>query len=532
VGELADDMVELVLDADPLFATLMGVPGRDDRLRDVSEAGEAAMRARAVEIGDRARAAADPDDLTLAVVRHQADGLVDRIDAKLVEHTYSESFLAPVTGLLGTLPLVRPPAGKPQRDYLARLAAIPDFLAQVTERNRAGIAAGRLPLAHLVQSAVARVERYLADPAADPLRDVPLEDDLLAERDRLLADAVRPAFAAYRDFVVAEIGPHGRPEHQPGLCHLPGGEAAYARLARMFTTTDHTPDELHRIGLDLVGRLADEYAALGYPTLAAVRERMSALKWRDAEEMLAVARSTIERAEQAAPSWFGRVPAARCVVERVPEADERNAPLAYYLDPAMDGSRPGTYFVNAYRAQEQDRVVAESIAFHEAVPGHHFQLALLQENEDLPLLRRMASIEAHIEGWALYTERLADEMGLYSDDAARLGMLATDSMRAARLVVDTGLHALGWTREQAVAYLREFTVMSDVDIEVETDRYVEMPGQALAYMVGRLEFDRLRAEAAERTGDAFDLRAFHDLVLAAGPLPMDALARLVERRFP
>src|SRR4051812_20123035 len=190
-------MVELVLDADPLFATLLGIGGRDDRLRDVSEAGEAELRARAVEIGDRARAAADPDDLTLAVVLHQADGLVDRIDAKLVEHTYSESFLAPVTGLLGTLPLVRPPAGRPQRDYLARLAAIPEFLARVTERNRAGVAAGRLPLAHLARSAVVRVERYLADPDSDPLRSVPLEAELHAERDRLLADVVRPAFADY-----------------------------------------------------------------------------------------------------------------------------------------------------------------------------------------------------------------------------------------------------------------------------------------------------------------------------------------------
>ncbi|HEX6346668.1 DUF885 domain-containing protein [Umezawaea sp.] len=532
MGELADDAVELVLDADPLFATLLGVGGRDDRLRDVSEAGEAEMRARAVAIGDRARAAADPDDPTLAVVLHQADGLVDRIDAKLVEHTYSESLLAPVTGLLGTLPLVRPTSGAAQRDYLARLAAIPGFLAQVADRNRAGIAAGRLPLTRLVHSALARIERYLAHPHGDPLAKVPLGDGLLAERDRLLADVVRPAFADYRRFVVTEVEPHGRSDDRPGLCALPGGDAAYAALVRVFTTTDRTPEELHRTGVDLIARLADEYAALGYPTLAAVRERMDTLRWRDAEEVLAVARGTIERAERAAPSWFGRVPVAKCVVEQVPEADELNAPMAYYIDPAMDGSRPGTYFVNAHRVREQNRTTAESVAFHEAVPGHHFQLALLQEVEGLPLLRRVASIEAHIEGWALYTERLADEMGLYTDDVARLGMLASDSMRAARLVVDTGLHAFGWSRARVVEYLREFTAMSDVDIQSETDRYIEMPGQALAYMVGRLEFDRLRAEAAERAGERFDLRGFHDLVLANGPLPMDALARLVERRFP
>ena len=528
MGELADDMVELVLDADPLFATLLGIAGRDDRLRDVSEAGEAALRARAVEILDRATGG--EDDLTLAVVVHQARAVIDRIDAKLVEHTYSASFLAPVTGLLATLPLVRPTAESAQRDFLTRLAAIPAFLDQVTARNRQGVAAGRLPLAHLVRSAVIRIERYLA--AEDPFLGVPLADGLLAERDRLLADVVRPAFAAYREFLLAEIAPHGRSEDQPGLCALPGGDVAYANLVRMFTTTDRTPEELHRTGLDIIARITEEYAALGYPTLAAVRDRMSTLKWRDAEEMLAVARATIDRAERAAPSWFGRVPVARCVVQRVPEADEPTAPLAYYLDPARDGSRPGTYFVNAYRAQEQDRLGAEAIAFHEAVPGHHFQLALLQELEDLPLLRRVASIDSHIEGWGLYAERLADEMGLYGDDVARLGMLSADLMRAARLVVDTGLHAFGWSRSRVVDFLRESTVMSEVDIQAETDRYIEMPGQALAYMVGRLEFERLRAEAADRAGEAFDLRAFHDLVLANGPLPMDALARLVERRFP
>jgi uncharacterized protein (DUF885 family) len=528
-------MLELVLDADPLFATLLGIGGRDHLLRDVSEEGEQTMRDRAVEIGRRALEANDLDEITLAVVVNQAEMLVRRFDARLVEHTYSESFLAPVTGLLGSLPLVRPTSEQAQRDYLTRLASVPRYLAQVADRNRAGVAAGRLPLAHLVRSAVARVERYLADPDRDPLRTPELAAPLAAERDRLLADEVRPAFAAYREFMLTEIVPHGRSEDRPGLCWLPDGEAAYAGLVRMFTTTDRTPAELHQTGLDLIAKLADEYAQIGFGTVAEVRERKRtdpALKWRDVEEMLAVARDTIARAELVAPLWFGRVPKARCVVERVPEADEPNAPLAYYLDPAMDGSRPGTYFVNAFLVAEQDRTTAEAVAFHEAVPGHHFQLSLLQELDDLPMLRKLAFVEAHIEGWALYTERLADEMGLYSDDLARLGMLAQDSMRAARLVVDTGIHAFAWTRGQVVEYLRTNTVMSEVDIQSETDRYIEMPGQALSYMVGRLEIQRLRDEAAVRVGAEFDLKAFHDLVLANGPLPLDTLARLVEQRLP
>ncbi|NUT49290.1 MAG: DUF885 domain-containing protein, partial [Saccharothrix sp.] len=268
----------------------------------------------------------------------------------------------------------------------------------------------------------------------------------------------------------------------------------------------------------------------GPTTAAGVRARLLAdpgLRWGSAEDMVSLAVASIARAEEVAGDWFGTVPAARCVVEAVPEAEAPNAPLAYYVDPAMDGSRPGTYFVNTHQAEQRDRFSAESTAFHEGVPGHHFQISLAQQLHDLPMLRRFASIEAYLEGWALYAERLADEMGLYSDDVARLGMLSGDSMRAARLVVDTGLHAMRWTRQQAVDYLRANAVMPDVDIFSEVDRYIENPAQALSYMVGRLEIQRLRGEAERRLGDRFDIRAFHDLVLRGGPLPMAVLADVV-----
>lgn len=535
MSELADAMLDLIFDDAPIFATLMGIRGWDDRLRDLSVETDRALRARAEEIGRQARAAGD--DLTTAVIVHQADWLVERIDSKLVEHTFADTLNAPVMGLLSVLPLVRPTDEQGQRDYLTRLSAIPGFLVQAAQRQRDGVAAGRPPLAHLVVACAERLERYLADPAADPLRNPELAADLAAERDRLLGEVIHPAFAAYLEVLRTEIAPHGRADDRPGLCWLPDGETIYAGLVRGYTTTDRTPAELHQTGLDLITGLAREYEEIGSRvfgpcTVDQVHERLRtdpALKWRDAEEMLAVARTTIERAERAAPAWFGRLPSSGCVVEQVPDAEAPNAPMAYYVDPALDGSRPGTYFVNAHRAQEQHRTGAEATAFHEAVPGHHFQLALAQEFEDLPMLRRMASIEAYIEGWALYTERLADEMGLYSDDLARLGMLAQDSMRAARLVVDTGIHSFGWTRDQVVDFLRSNTVMSEVDIQSETDRYIEVPAQALAYMVGRLEIQRLRGEAAARMGDAFDLRAFHDLVLSGGPLPMAVLADVVER---
>jgi uncharacterized protein (DUF885 family) len=243
--------------------------------------------------------------------------------------------------------------------------------------------------------------------------------------------------------------------------------------------------------------------------------------------MLDSARDAVERAERAAPAWFGIMPTSRCVVEAVPEAEAPNAPAAYYSPTALDGSRPGTYYANTSRAQERYRYQSEAIAFHEAVPGHHFQITLAQEMTHLPMLRRLAGITSYLEGWGLYCERLADEMGLYSDDVARLGMLAADSMRAGRLVVDTGLHALGWSRTQAVDYLREHTPLALVEIESEVDRYIAAPGQALAYMVGRLEIQRIRAEAEQVLGDRFDIRAFHDVVLGGGPLPLAVLDEVV-----
>ncbi|MFJ6674372.1 DUF885 domain-containing protein [Actinosynnema sp. NPDC091369] len=529
--ELADEMLTLVLDADPVTATLLGIPGWDNRLPDPSAEGERVLRSRAEDIARRARGG-DDDPVTRAVVAQQAWGLVHRLDAHLVEHTHAEGLTAPLAVLLAALPLVRPSGDEARKAYLTRLSSLPAYLDALTRRQRDS---ARRPLGHLVEAAVHRLDRYLAE-ADDPL-GVPLHGTpFAAVCARLLHETVRPAVTRYRDFLRAEVVGRGRGEDRPGLCWLPDGDLIYADLVRTYTTTGHTPEELHRIGLALVEELDREYEEIGGRVFgpigaAGVRARLLAdpdLRWHAPEDMVAVAAATIARAEEVAGQWFGTVPPARCAVEAVPEAEAPTAPLAYYVDPALDGSRPGTYYVNTYRSELRERFSAESTAFHEGVPGHHFQISLAQRLDDLPLLRRFASIEAYLEGWALYTERLADEMGLYSDDLARLGMLSGDSLRAARLVVDTGLHAMRWTRRQAVDYLRANAVMPDVDIFSEVDRYIENPAQALSYMVGRLEIQRLRGEAERRLGDRFDIKAFHDLVLGGGPLPMAVLADVVD----
>ena len=532
ITDLADDLVDAIAAEDPLNEFLDGHPGFEDQLGDPDEAAHQALRDQALSIAARARDLDTDDWVTRAVIVQQAEALADRLDARLVEHTMHDFELCPIVKLLTVLPEPRPRTPEQEGHYLRRLAAIPEFLARSAVRHRDGVAAGRLPIARRTRSAIDHVDRYLAHPDEDPLRKVPVQD--VAERDRLIDDVVRPAFATYRQGL-HELAPHGRPDERPGLCWLPDGEATYAALARNHTTTAQTPEELHRTGLELIDRLAEEYLEIGagvfgVSTVAEVHHRLRtdpAMRYRDAQEVLEISRAAVERAEEAMPRWFGLIPDQRCDVRPTPADQAPHTSVAYYVPGTADGSRSGIYYANTYRAEERDRYIAETNAFHEAVPGHHVQITLAQELTHLPKLRRIARVNAYIEGWALYCERFADEVGLYSDDVARLGMLALESLRTARLVVDTGVHAFGWSRQRVVDYLREFTVMNEVEVQQETDRYIEWPGQALSYMVGRLEIQRIRADAERTLGPAFDLKRFHDLLLGVGPLPLAVLDDVV-----
>jgi uncharacterized protein (DUF885 family) len=545
---LADELTSAIFDANPVAATLLGIRDRDDRLPDLSEAGDETFRAKVRDIAARAEEAATPgthlgeDTVTLAVVRAHARVELDQLDARAVEYTVTDTFHAPAFGLLMMLPMT--PLTEPAHadGYLARLAGIPAVLEATAERHRAGLAAGRTPVRRLADAAVAYLGRVLADPDGDPLHRPQPPDNgspgastFVERRDRLINEVVHPALARYRDLLATEVAPRGRPDERAGACWLPEGDEIYFRLVRAHTTTGRTPDELHQIGIDLVAELRDEYSmigsrAFGTADTSTIFDRLRtdpALRWRDGSEMLAASRTATERAVRAVPAWFGHTLSRPCTVEAVPPAEAPGAEAAYYVPPALDGGRPGTYFVNTYGARERGRHTCEATSFHEAVPGHHLQMTVAQKLTDLPLLRRLIPFGAYAEGWALYAERLADEMGLYSGDLARLGMLTKDSTRAARLVVDSGLHAKGWSRQQAVGYLRANTPLSEEEVATETDRYLAAPGQALAYMVGRLEIQHLRAEAERRLGPRFSLRGFHTAVLNRGSLPLNVLAQVV-----
>jgi uncharacterized protein (DUF885 family) len=500
VTSLSAEMFQAMMDWNPLFATLVGVPGWDDRLEDLSVDGHQAMRSRLTGILQRL-GGSDEDRVSRDVIRHQAESIITGIDARLVEHSVSRGTNAPVASML---------RATSHLDFSQRLPHVPRFLDQAGQRL---LGTGRRPLRRHVENAAAYVGRFLDSP-----------------RQQWEGDAdLRPAFARYREVL---LGLPGRADEQAGLCWLPDGEENYRNLVRDYTTASYSPSELHRLGLDLIAGLHEEYAEIGSRVwgISDVHEIFRRLRtdllWDNEDEMLVNAVEAVARAEAEAPNWFGRLPKARCEIRFVPEVDRQNAAFAYYEDAALDGSRPGTYFVNPLNATGRSRTVSEVTAFHEAVPGHHFQLSIAAETE-LSNVRKFAFIDSYIEGWGLYTERLADEMGLYSSDEARLGMLGLDAMRAGRLVVDTGLHALGWPRQQAIDYLRENTAMEDAEINSEVDRYIEAPGQALAYMVGRLEIQRVREEARSAMGDRFDIRAFHDLVLENGIVPLPTLGKLV-----
>jgi uncharacterized protein (DUF885 family) len=364
-----------------------------------------------------------------------------------------------------------------------------------------------------------------------------------ADRERIrevVRDVVQPAEARYLEALEQRYLPASRSD--PGVWSAPGGEGIYRQAIRSWTTLDLEPEDVHRIGLEELEAIDVERRRIARAhghgdDVHAYRKATSADPTNVAvsrEALVARATDDIARAEALAPRWFGRLPRARCEVRPVEEFKEKDAPFAYYFPPAADGSRPGIYYVNTYDLPSRTFARLASTTYHEGIPGHHFQIALEMEHPSLNVFRRLGSRlvgSAYVEGWGLYAERLADEMGLYRNDEELLGMLDGQAWRAARLVVDTGIHALRWSRQRSIEFLLA-TGLSETDATIETDRYIVWPGQALTYMVGMREIRRLRAEIEARDGAAFDIRGFHDAVLGHGAIPLATLARELPRWVP
>ncbi|MGZ5416135.1 MAG: DUF885 domain-containing protein [Nocardioides sp.] len=546
VEQLADDYQEHRLRVMPMWAHMIGEYAYADRFDEIGREAEDRLVEELGEFARRAEelptAGLDEQQLvTRAMVAWDATSRTEMLSSRMAEFEAD-----PVFGLQAGLPVYLPKLALPDADVaeamVGKLRGIATHFADLATRHREGVASGRTPAAFAVFGTVEQLDAWLAGPVADdPLLNIaetPAGVDSAKLRDRLadvIEAEVRPAMATYRDVLRDEVGPVARPDDQVGLTWLPDGDEVYARLVRYYTTTDLTPQQIHDIGLRQIASLAEEYRALGPEVLgtedlttilAALRED-PALHHTNGEDVVADSKTAMAKARAAMGDWFGRLPKSDCDVEAT-----TSGAIAYYFAPPKDGSRGGVFFMNVSDPEGWGRYEIESTSVHEGIPGHHLQLAIAAELEDLPEFRKRAFVTAYAEGWGLYTERLADEMGLYSTPLDRMGMLAADSMRACRLVVDTGMHALGWSRQQAIDYLLENSPMRVSHATEEINRYAVTPGQAVSYMIGRLEIQRIRREAEERQGGAFDIKAFHDAVLDSGAMPLGLLAEHVARRLP
>jgi uncharacterized protein (DUF885 family) len=536
--QLADAVTDRLLEASPFTATSLGLRDYDALLPDASRAAEDALSSDLAELAAQAERVVEErsdDGVTVAVARSTCETVRLDLANRAADHTVTAMPIAGPPLLFSVLArtvLVDPQAAE---DYLERLRGAPDWVDASTQRLAEGSAAGRRPVGTLVDQALAWADRAVAaEVPAAVLEPRPPDgwDGTTAWQESVeeAARAIRAAVGRWREALV-EQRPHARDDDHPGVVHLPDGETSYARSIAVHTTLPLSADQIHQRGLEAVAELEERLlslgAGIGLSTLEEIRAAArGSAELQDAESALAAALAAVRRAEARASELMPGPLPDPCAVEPMAATVAESGIAPHYTRPRMDGGRPGTYWFNTMRPTAGTGWDLEVVAFHEAVPGHHSQLARLQHLPDLPLLQQLG-VTAHGEGWGLYAERLAGEHGLYSDVRAEIGAAHCELHRAVRLVVDTGLHAHGWSRSRAIDYVVGRVAMPEPFLVNEVDRYIAWPGQALAYLVGLQEILRLRTQARAALGDAFDLRGFHAAVLDSGFLPLPVLDQVV-----
>jgi uncharacterized protein (DUF885 family) len=541
IDALAVSFWESFLELNPISATINGDTRFDHRLPDPGPEGRATARRLATET--RAAAQAIPEAglsveerITRDMLMVVGEMYLEEDDQRIDELLVVDQMGGPQT-LMPQLCQFQAADNRERLDkFLSRLHEYPKYMAAnrelLLEAKASGLTAPRI----VAERTIAQLERMLAIPVDEAIIAQTVKCATDEDREKIRAvvrDEIYPADAAFLDALKGDYLAATREE--PGIWSAPNGEEIYRTQMRHWTTLELDPKEVHQIGLDELAGIDEERREIAN----AEGFGDDVIRYRDAlnaepdnipttrAALVGRAEEDIERANAEAPRAFGRLPRTGCRVLPVEEFKEKDAPFAYYFPPAADGSRPGTYYVNAYDLPSRTFTRLASTTYHESTPGHHFQITLEVEHPSLNVFRRLGSRMvggAYVEGWGLYSERLADELGLYRSPGERLGMLDGQAWRAARLVVDTGIHALRWTRQQSIDFLRT-AGLDPTDSVIETDRYIAWPAQALTYKIGQREIERLRRELERRDGSRFDLREFHDQLLGHGSIPLATLAR-------
>jgi uncharacterized protein (DUF885 family) len=548
LATLLDSIWQDQLKHSPEFASTIGDHRYDDQLTDYS--------VQAINAG----LARGRDFLTeLSAIDTAGLSVQEKLSAELMERTLIDNeegsrfkeWEMPVNQFNGfDLDLAQLPGQLVFRNaadydhYLDRLQKVPTVFAQNEENMDRGVDEGRVLPAYLIEKVIAQVEAIAAakpeaSPFLAPLKQFPASVTP-ADRKRIteamqqaVTGTVLPAYGRFARYLRARYLPHGRKD--PGAWALPDGDAYYRFRIRQSTTLDLSPDQIHQIGLDEVKRDEAEMLVivkkLGFTDL---KSFSAALKTnpkehpQSAEQLLDLYRTHIDAMQARLPALFGRLPKEKLEVLAMPAFVEKDQAAAYYEEGTADGSRPAHVRVNLYQFADRSLADVETVAYHEGIPGHHLQIAMAHELTGLPAFRRYSYYTAFTEGWALYAERLGKEVGFYTDPYSDYGRLEADMWRSIRLVVDTGVHSKHWTRQRMVDYFHDHSSLDEPNVQAEVDRYIAWPGQALGYKMGQLQILRLRQTAQTALGAKFDLKGFHDTVLGAGALPMDALEHRVD----
>ncbi len=549
LAAIFDTEWEWTLREDPLFASHLGDPRYNDRwpeasLKTFERRHEHLLGVlKQLDAIDSKQLAAD-DKLNYRLFRHQYE--IDVEEFPYHWHLIPVNHRDGIQDAGSVADSLTFSTKKDYTDWLSRIDRFPQYMDETIELMRAGIKEKMLLPRVVMERVPAQIRKQIVDDPEQslffkPFRNLPDVPDISqADRDSMAAaarqairDKIVPPYRKFAEFFEKEYLPAC--PGKIGAAQLPRGKELYALQARQFTTTRLTPQEIHEIGLAEVRRIRAEMESIvkqvgfqgTFPQFLEFLRTDPQFYFKDANELLAAYLILCKKIDPQLPKLFRKLPRIPYGVEAIPEHMAPDTTTAYYRPPSADGARAGTYFVNLYRPEVRPKYEMEALSLHEAVPGHHLQIALATELEWLPTFRRFTSFTAYVEGWALYAERLGGDLGLYRDPYSRFGQLTYEMWRAVRLVVDTGMHTMGWTRQQAIDFFAANTAKTEHDIANEVDRYISWPGQALAYKIGELKIRELRRRAEQQLADRLDIREFHDVILRQGAVPLDVLEEIV-----